>query len=196
MIFDQFDMSVRMASILQEEALRLLPRMRARESEAVLRGDSASASVITNAIYWIEQAVGGPARSPIPSGPHSEEKAASGHATITCRDAILLKLKERKSLAIVDMDFDLAATLRDAIRLIAGEERIAREPSAMKPDAKPGLKECMAAINRARHRGLDWEFCARSPKVGLQLNIEEIEALGAYYVARERDGATGEGDCK
>lgn len=149
MIFDQFDMSVRMASILQEEALRLLPRMRARESEAVLRGDSASAITLANAIYWIEQALGGPARSSIPSGPH-----------------------------------------------IVGDGPVARGRSATKPDAKPGLKECMAAINRARHRGLDWEFCARSPKVGLQLNIEEIEALGAYYVARERDGATGEGDCK
>lgn len=88
-------------------------------------------------------------------------------------------------------------TARNAIRAIKAllEAKPAVEPVA---PSEPSAEECVAAINRAKHRGYaDWEIRAASTKGILErLNQDELLGLGRLLIDRERaEAAKGGASC-
>jgi hypothetical protein len=72
----------------------------------------------------------------------------------------------------------------------AVEALLAAQPSKPEP-AEPTLEECVAAINRACHRqSAGWRIIADG-STDNTLNEDEIRALGAYYIERERAAKGG-----
>jgi hypothetical protein len=65
------------------------------------------------------------------------------------------------------------------------------KPTTPATNAEPTLEECVAAINRAVHRNsAGWKMVADGCTDHI-LNADEIRALGAYYLGRERAAKGG-----
>jgi hypothetical protein len=80
-----------------------------------------------------------------------------------------------------------ADSVRDAVQAI---EALLDAKQATPPE--PTLEECVAAINRARHRGLsDWTAMASSVSETLWLNADETRGLGRLLIDRERAAKGG-----
>jgi hypothetical protein len=78
-------------------------------------------------------------------------------------------------------------TMRDAVRAIKALQAERQTPAA---SAEPGVEECLAAVNRAGHRGGNYRLVAKGDWPH-NLDQDELLGLGRLFIDRERATAKG-----
>lgn len=126
-----------------------------------------------------------------PAAVEGEDQAALRKALYALEDAARAAVADyRHDVRFEDANSNCVAvpheTVAVAVRVIKALLDVPPSPPNETKPAEPTLEECVAAMNRARHRGWsDWETGATAGD-GSWLDVDEVLGLGRLLIDRER----------